>query len=317
MAFKACSVNLASIDEEDRTYRISTWDNTDDLVLSIDKTGLIAPPVLQETSGKLRIICGFRRITASRQLGLSEIDSRLLSAHNTHFECAQLAIADNSMQRPLNLIEISRALNLLAGCFNDDAQLVKAARALNLPDNIGAIHKIKKISRLPRKIQDNLLSENISLPVALTLEKMETNDGLAINDLFIKLRASLNKQREIVTLITEISSREEISVQDLINVPVVQDVVADPELDRNQKTAKLRFYLKQRRYPAICKAEKEFEKEIKCLKLGSGISLLPPPHFESQYYTLKLSFKNLSEIIRHKETLNRIVDDPALEKLLR
>ncbi len=37
-------------------------------------------------------------------------------------------------------------------------------------------------------------------------------------------------------------------------------MVADPELGRNQKTAKLRFYLKQRRYPAICKAEKEFEK---------------------------------------------------------
>ncbi len=62
MAFKACSVNLTSIDEKDRTYRISTWDNTDDLVLSIKKTGLIAPPVLQETSGKLKIICGFRRI---------------------------------------------------------------------------------------------------------------------------------------------------------------------------------------------------------------------------------------------------------------
>ncbi len=70
----------------------------------------------------------------------------------------------------------------------------------------------------------------------------------------------MNKQRKILTLITEISSREEISVQDLINAPVVQDMVADPELGRNQKTAKLRFYLKQRRYPAICKAEKEFEK---------------------------------------------------------
>ncbi len=27
-------------------YRLSTYDNTDDLVLSIEKTGLIAPPVL-------------------------------------------------------------------------------------------------------------------------------------------------------------------------------------------------------------------------------------------------------------------------------
>ncbi len=79
--------------------------------------------------------------------------------------------------------------------------------------------------------------------------------------------------------------------QDLINVPVVQDVVADPELDRNQKTAKLRFYLKQRRYPAICKAEKEFEKEIKCLKLGSGISLLPPPHFEGHIIPLNCRLK--------------------------
>ncbi len=47
------------------------------------------------------------------------------------------------------------------------------------------------------------------------------------------------------------------------------------------------------------------------------IQLPPPPHFEGQEYPPKLSFKNFFEIRRHKETLNRIVDDPALEKLLR
>ena len=82
-----------------------------------------------------------RRIKACRQLGWAKIDSRMLSASITHFECTQLAIADNSTQRPLNLIEISRALNLLAGCFNDDEQLVRAAKALNLPDTEQAFEK--------------------------------------------------------------------------------------------------------------------------------------------------------------------------------
>ncbi|MBW2591451.1 MAG: ParB N-terminal domain-containing protein [Deltaproteobacteria bacterium] len=316
MDFKACTVSLTSINQADNTYCISTKDDVADLVLSIGKAGLIAPPVLKETSGKFNIICGFRRIRACRELGWSKIDCRLLSADGTHFECTRLAIADNSMQRALNLLETSRALNLLADCFSDDDQLVKAAKTLNLPDNMAAITKIKEICRLPRKIQENVLLENISLVVALMLGKMENNAGMALADLFAKLKASLNKQREIVTLITEISLREEISVQELVNTHVVQDIVTHPDMDRNQKTASIRFYLKQRRYPAICSVEKEFEKNLKLLKLGSGINLIPPAHFEGRHYTLTLSFRSLPEFVKHRETLDRIADNPALEKML-
>ncbi len=316
MGFKACNVDLTSIDQDDGTYCISTGDDVDGLVSSISEIGLMALPILKETSGKFKIICGFRRIKACSHLSWSKIDTRLLSARSTHFECAQLAIADNSMQRTLNLLEISRALDLLANCFSDDEQLVKAAKTLNLPDNIAAINKIKTICRLPRKIQKNVLLDNISLVVALSLAKMEHKDGMALAGLFAKLKTGLNKQREIVTLITEIALREEISVQDLINMPVVQDIVNHPDIDRNRKTAKIRIYLKQRRYPAICNAEKEFEKNLKHLKLGSGISLVPPSHFEGRQYTLSLLFKNLPEFARLTDTLNRIADHPALEKIL-
>ena len=316
MDFKSCSVDLLSIDQDDGTYSISTRDDVEDLVPSINKIGLIAPVILQETSGRFRIICGFRRIKACGQLGWSKIDSRVLSAGTTHPECTQLAIADNSMQRRLDLLETSRALNLLADCFNDDDQLVRAAKILKLPDNITAIDKIREIRRLPREIQENVLQENISLTVALSLGKMESSAGMALAGLFARINASLNKQREILTLITEISLREDISVPDLIRTSVIQDIVTNSDMDRNRKTAKLRSCLKQRRYPAICNAEKEFEKNLRLLKLGSGISLIPPPHFEGQYYTLRLLFKNLPELAEHKKTLDRIMDDSAFEKIL-
>lgn len=316
MDFKTCTVHLRSINQDDDSYRISTEDDIGDLVSSIGSAGLIAPPILMEVSGKFKIICGFRRIKACMELGWSKIEGRLPDAAVTAFECTQLAIADNSMQRTLNLLETSRALNLLTDCFDDDKQLLQAAKTLNLPDNIAAINKIKEICRLPRKIQKNVLLENISLVVALTLGKMENNAGMALAGLFAQLKASMNKQREIVTLIREISLREEISVQDLVNTPVVQNIATNPDMDRNQKTAKIRFYLKQRRYPAICSAEKEFEKNLKLLKLGSGISLIPPAYFESRLYTLTLSFKNLPEFAKHKKTLERIEGNPALEKIL-
>lgn len=316
MDFKACNVHLRSIDLDDDSYRISTGDDVDDLVLSISTAGLIAPPLLMESSEKFKIICGFRRIKACMELGWSKIDCRLMDAAVTSFECTQLAIADNSMQRKLNLLETSRALNLLANCFNNDEQLLQAAKTLNLPDNITALNKIKEICLLPREIQENVLQENISLVVALSLGKMESNAGIALAGLFTNLKASLNKQREIVTLITEISLREAISVQDLINTPVVREIVNHPDMDRNLKTAKIRFYLKQRRYPALCNAEKKFKKNLKLLKLKSGINLIPPPNFEGQYYTLKLSFKNLSELAGRRKALDQIMDNPALKKIL-
>ncbi|MEE8551915.1 MAG: hypothetical protein V3S72_01315, partial [Desulfobacterales bacterium] len=223
-------------------------------------------------------------------------------------------ITDNAFQRPLNLIEKSRSINMLSGFFKDDSSLAKELSTVGLPENLSIINKIKNLCHLSQPIQDGILSNTISLSMALELVRLAQSAGEDFVKLFGLLKLSLNKQREIITLINEIAHRDNISIQKVLQS--LQKILNDENLDRNQKTRKIRIYLKQRRFPAITSAEQAFEKHVNKLKLGKGSKLIPPKNFEGTNYALSLYFNSLNELKEHKATLDKIVQDPGLAAIL-
>jgi ParB-like chromosome segregation protein Spo0J len=50
------------------------------LIRSVEETGLICPPVLLDTAGRLEIVSGFRRVAAARELGLKTIPALVTAA---------------------------------------------------------------------------------------------------------------------------------------------------------------------------------------------------------------------------------------------
>jgi len=316
MHFKIETVKLASIDCTDDTYRITTATNIDDLTASIKKIGLLNPPLLLKNNSEYMIVCGFRRIEACRILGWSQVKARILDPGTQKADCAKIAVTDNALQRPLNLIEQSRSLALISGFIKDDITLARELSTLGLPGNQSVIKKIKKLCHLSRPIQRAILSDIISLAMALELGKLAPDVGAGFVEFFENLKLSLNKQREIVTFVQEIALREEIAILEILNDDRLQAILNQTDLDKNQKTRIIRFYLKQRRFPAITSAERAFEKLIKELRLPSGIKLIPPANFEGSIYTLTINFKELSELIEHKTTFDEITHSPYIKKIL-
>jgi hypothetical protein len=127
---------------------------------------------------------------------------------------------------------------------------------------------------------------------------------------------SLNKQKEILTLVKEISLREDIPIPKVIKTDRVQKILTNEDIDRNQKIRKIRIYLKQRRFPVITAAENKFENQLKKLKLGSGTKLIPPDNFEGTTYILKLFFKNLNELKDRQSSIDALIKNPSLRKIL-
>jgi hypothetical protein len=307
---------LSAIDPEDDTYRITTQTSIDDLVDSIKDVGIINPPLIIKKKSEYGTVCGFRRIEVGRCLGWRNIEVKLLGADTKRLECAKLAIVDNLHQRPLNLIETSRSIHLLSDCLDDKRNLVEFASTLGLAKNPSMIRKIEKLYYLSRPIQNCILSNTISLSIALELGMLQTDGGIAFVDLFEKLNASLNKQREIVTLVKEIALRENISILEVLQDDDLCSILNHTEIDRTRKTQKIRMYLKTRRFPAITNAENVFQTRLKDLKLGSGIKLIPPQNFEGTTYTIMLNFKNLAELEARSAILDSIIQNPILNKIM-
>jgi len=314
MDFKNSQVPLSLIDLKDQTFRITTETGIDDILYSIKNVGLINSPILIKKKSKYTIICGFRRITVYQTLGLLNIKAKIPDTNANELDCIKCAITDNSFQRPLNLIEQSRALFMLSGFFKDITSLADAASSLGLPRNPSLIKKIINVYHLPSFIQNCVLSNSISLTIAVELGKFEKDAGITFAKIFNDLKLGLNKQRELITLINEISLRENIPVMKVIQENDFQKILQNDEIDRTKKTEKLRFYLKKRRYPSITRAEQKFEELVKKLKLGNNMKLIPPKNFEGNTFIIKLYFNNLKDLQAHSETLEEILQNPTFKK---
>ena len=310
------TVSLADIIAEEGAFHITTRTGIDDLIDSIETIGLLHPPVLIRNLSGYKIVCGCRRIAACRHLGWSRITARILDETADRLQMAQLAIADNAWQRSLNLVEASRALNMLTDVCLDQRQFRKTSVALGLPVNPSVVVKVKKICQLPRRIQESILAGMIGLSMALALGEMVPPAVEALLDLFDQLKVGLNRQRELLLLLREITLREDCSVQQLLAEKPLQKILLDAQLDRAIKRQKIRSYLKQRRYPAISKATAHYEKRIKELKLGDNISLIPPRSFEEPTFTMTLRFNKRENLSNLKNKIEEIIRHPAFAEIL-
>jgi ParB family transcriptional regulator, chromosome partitioning protein len=316
MQFKIKNVTLDHIDSGDEVYRVTTNENTADLVASFAHVGLVNPPLLIKNNSNYTIVCGFRRISAYRCLELNSITARILAQNTKKFDCATYAIVDNAYQRPLNLVEISRAINLLDRFMDKTKQTEIKLEAMGLPENKSLIKKIKKIDRLPMALKNAIVSNVLSLSMALELGKLDKKTGIAFTQLFADLKLGLNKQREIFTLVNEIAHRDGLPMMAVIKAPELQVILNDNHFDRNQRAQKIREYLKQVRFPIITTAEQAFKAHLKTLNLSANAKLIPPENFESTMYTLKLTFSRISELHDHKLRFDALIENPVIQKIL-
>lgn len=311
------TVPLERIDLQTDTFRITTREAVDELSVSIQHDGLITPPILlQKPISTYAVVSGYRRIHACQKLGYSEIFARILNSGTDPLGCLRLAIAENSLQRQLNLIEISRAIQKLSSFFDSTVKMVEATATLGLPTNPSILNKIKDLCLLPWPVQQGILNDAISLSMADELGKLDPDSAVDFARLCDDLKFSLSKQKEILTMVIEIARRENSTVRQVMNDPKLGKIIDDEYLDRTQKGRQIRALLRQWRYPRISETEKNYRRHHKKLKLGNDIKLVPPKDFEGTTYTLNLSFTNLAHLGDLKKRLDELIVHPSFEKIV-
>ncbi|QTA81248.1 ParB-like nuclease domain-containing protein [Desulfonema limicola] len=327
MTFNTSIVQLpvSHINLKDNRFQITTSTDLSRLSDSIKNTGLISLPLIyaEINAGKkpdFIIVSGFRRIKACQYLGMKNIEIRIAGSDTAQIDLVRFAITENAFQRPLNLIEKSRAYSMLSRFFPDNKKhenmLEKEALNLGLSDASHMIKKLLPLCHMPESVQKGLAEDSISLPAALELNTLKPEYADILACLFTDLKLSTSKQREVMNLLKDISLCHEISIKDILDEKNLCEILQNQDIDRNQKSHALRTILKQRRYPAIVQAEKNYEKYLKELKLGQNIKLVPPKDFEGSVYSLILNFSNVNELKEQSKILERIIQEPSLDKIL-
>ncbi len=308
------SVKLSKIDLSDEAFRISSRCISPALMDSLRSVGVLHAPWIIQRQDKYQPIAGFKRLKVLLDLGGEKIDARVLGPATSDQECAFLAILDNTTQRQLTPVETGRAFQLIKKKLMFQEKLASVARKLGLPANLDFLEKTQKASQLPEYLQTGIEKETIALSSAFQLERLSEKAAEIIAGWFTNLRPSLNKQREIVTLLTEIAKRESVAMESLLQDPFFKrfDGVIK---DRGQSLGDLRRYLHQRRYPVISQYEAVFHKWSRTLGLGAGLRVTAPPNLESNDYLLAIRFQDSKSLFARLENVRQKITPDAWNKL--
>ncbi len=95
MRHKPAFIDLRDIDTEDTGLKITTRSSIDDILPSITDLGILNPPIFKKTKEKLKIVSGFRRISACFHAEKKEVEARIIESNIGVLETVKIAILDN------------------------------------------------------------------------------------------------------------------------------------------------------------------------------------------------------------------------------
>ena len=197
MDYNVRSVALCRIDTADETFRITTNTDCSELVPSIKKIGLLHPPLLVPKGQAYVIVFGFRRIAACQSMNTTSIPARIDDGDLPWIDYAQLAIADNTFQRQLNIVEQSRALALIRRFSENSTDWHEIAASTGLPSSQTAMDRLLPIVDMPESLQLAIVNGSIALPIALSINQLKYDDALAVSNLFQRINTGLKQSTRI------------------------------------------------------------------------------------------------------------------------
>lgn len=309
------TVDIRAIDLDDFTFAVSTVRNQEALAGSLEFAGLLHAVWLKPNGAKYQIISGFLRTRLCLQAGWETIPALVLPDSLTDLELAQLAILDNLTARDLNVVEEARAAALLQKFSATTEILRQNLRALGLSENPKHLAKLEKLLHLPVVTQNAVAGDLISLAMACELAAFDEAVALRFTEIFLQGKVGLNRQREFIRLVFELSRLNELEPLAVLALPECKAIWQGAGDDQRRKALLLLEWLYQARYPQIALAREQARQKITDLGLDERIRLNMPENFENLRHSLSFGFESRSELLEILGLCLKMADEPAVERL--
>jgi ParB family chromosome partitioning protein len=313
------NIPLQQIDLSDDTFSVNYLPDLKNLRSSIEEIGIIQPVLIRKRSDGHQIICGFRRISAMEELGKSEIESRVFEEdERDEFQFFSLSLHENLTTRGFNAVEKAIALDKLIHRFQiDPAAVIKTFLPFfSLEPNEKILNTYLSLAQMEDEIKTYVLKEEVSRSNIRKLSALTPDDRMAILSLISSLKLGENRLKEVLTLLEEISRRNQCKEKDVVHRSELQTILSQKELTPSQKTERIKKVLTDLRYPKLNQLEKEFEKKRKDLNLPSNISLHHPPFFEGKRLKIEFQFETKEEYQAILKSLSSLSDKKEFEEII-
>jgi ParB family chromosome partitioning protein len=192
------SVEFISRNPYQPRFNIDTT-SLEELKKSILANGLIQPITVRRTPDhKYQLISGERRLIACKEIGFREIPAYIIKVDSDELMLA-LALIENIQREKLNAIEIGSAYKRLM----DECHLTQEQIAEKVGKDRTTIANSIRLLRLPKKIQDSLIADEISAGHARALINID-DESIQIQ-LLEKIKNNNLSVRKVEKLVSELN----------------------------------------------------------------------------------------------------------------
>jgi ParB family chromosome partitioning protein len=312
-------VSLNQIDLTDETFSTNFMPDLRALRASITELGLLEPVLLRENRGGYQIVSGFRRLSVLQELGVEEAESRVIDAGGPDdVKSFSIALHENLTTRRLNTIETAIALHKLVHQFKIESNLVirDYLPLFGLETNVKILGTYLSLASMEEEVKKYVLQEEVSRSNIRKLASLTHGDRLDLIPFLSSLKLGESRLREILTLLEEISRRDQIPMGKVVRDPQIREIIDHPELTLSQKTERVKRILMALRYPRMNQLDESFENKRRQLHLPAGIALYHHPYFESKGIKIELQFMTLEEYRSLLSTLSLLPEKVEFRELL-
>jgi|GEM_PF-509996 ParB family chromosome partitioning protein len=291
------TVALNELDWSDDRFRMSYFRDESHLRSSIGRVGLLHLPLVQvEENGRYRIVSGWRRLMAIRELGWTEVKCSVLPRSADMLEWYRRVLEENLSVRELNLVEKAHVLGCLRGVFRlpEDVVRTEYLPLLGFGRDPLWVARLEKVLEMAPLAQKALAEDRLSWEMIDFLAKLPRADQEAFVDAVLQLGMGKNRQREAALLLSDLSRRIEQSVAEILSGEECRRIVGKQQ-PAGARQSEFFAWLRRRRYPLFSRLEDAFRQWVRELHLPPNVQIEHSPYFESARGQVVIRFRSAEE----------------------
>jgi len=312
---KSITLDVDKINLTDERFRISYYFSLEKLLVSIKKIGLLQLPLVISQGKKFVLVSGWKRVLACLELSLSPLKAFVVSKKN-ELETFLLAFYENLASREFSLVEKSEILKKLLQFGEKREAIIKHYfPLLNIPLTTSHFDLCLALSQFEPELKKFIDEKDLPFSSVQMLSQFSPHGRRLVFPILLPL--SQNKQKEILGDLLEISRKNELTVEEILMTPQIQEILGSPKFSSLQKSEKVRLSLKKKRYPSLSAWRESFDFSLKEIHWPREIAVKPTPYFEDDKLFLTFNFRNKEEFETRLSELQKIAKKEKFSRLFR
>ena len=291
-------MDIAGLDTADRTWAVS-WpsERTDKkFEASVRTLGVVRPVWALENGGRLIVADGYRRLATARAAGIDKVPVAILD-NRIQLEKILLGRCCNVAGR-LTPVEAARLAFKLSDKFDIDKEtLVKKFLPLwGLGGSASVLNKLRELDHLQEPVARWCVENGVGLREAGLWTRFTREGQRAMLVVARTFKPGGNLLRSYLELTGEISVRENVSVEAILDDSRIRALLLDPHAAASGGRETVHRILLERRHPTLTDLQARLDNLREELGLKGAVTVEPPHLFEGSRYRAAFEFGSASEL---------------------